>query len=358
MKINLDGWAPHLRQGLRPFYLISADELLLQQEARQLLQQTLTAKGYTERIRLQADTDFKWAHLQQQTANQSLFSSLRYIELLWDKGTFPKDAQACLEKLCTQLSQNNTASPPHPELIVAIFTPKLDAAVTRSRWYTAALNIGTHLTIWPIDRPQLPRWIQQRLQQAGLTADAQFSEQLAELVEGNLLAAAQAIEKLTLRYGETGKTVAIDLQQLEQTISKSAHYSIFDLVNYLLQGDTSKALEVMHELIACGEEPILILWAIAKEVRVLAALKAARQNGASSQQVFDQHKIWKQRQRPLIERAQRLSGKQIINAQHLCHQLDLAVKGQNPMPVELLLRQLVLTLTTANLPSVLLEGIG
>jgi DNA polymerase-3 subunit delta len=354
MKINLDGWAPHLRQGLRPFYLISADEVLLQQEARQLLQQTLITEGYTERIRLQADADFKWTQLQQQTANQSLFSTLRYIELLWDKGTFPKEAQACLEKLCTQLN----AKPTNPELIVAIYTPKLDAAVSRSRWYTTALSIGTHLTIWPVERAQLPRWIQQRLQQAGLSTDTQFSEQLAELVEGNLLSAAQAVEKLRLRYGEASKSVEIDWQQLEDTISKSAHYSIFDLVNYLLQGDTSKSLEVVQELIACGEEPILILWAIAKEVRVLAALKAARQSGISSQQVFDQHKIWKQRQRPLIERAQKISNKQIISAQHLCHQLDLAVKGQNPMPVELLLRQLVLTLTTASMPSILLEGIS
>lgn len=358
MKITLDGWAPHLRQGLRPFYLITTDEVLLQQEARQLLQQTLVANGYTERIRLHADTDFKWTQLQQHITNQSLFSSLRYIELLWDKGTVPKDAQICLEKLCLQLSQSHNQHPIIPELIVAIFTPKLDAAVTRHRWYTTALTIGTHLCIWPIERPQLPRWIQQRLQQAGLTTDSQFSEQLADMVEGNLLSAAQAVEKLKLRYGETDKVVVVTVQQLEDTISNSAHYSIFDLVNYVLQGDTTKALEVVQTLLACGEESILMLWAIAKEVRVLAALKAARQIGGSTQQVFDQHKIWKQRQRPLIERAQQLSGKQIIRAQHLCHQLDLAVKGQDPMPVELLMRQLVLTLTSATTPSVLLEGFG
>ncbi len=356
MKINLEGWAPHLRQGLRPFYLISSDEILLQQEARQLLQQTLTAQGYSERVRLQADTDFKWSQLPHETGNQSLFSSLRYVELLWDKGTFPKDAQACLEKLSLQLSVS--ASNGTPDLIVAIFTPKLDANVARSHWYTAMLNIGTHLTIWPIERAQLPRWIQHRLQQAGLAANTDLGEQLAELVEGNLLSAAQAIEKLALRYGEKGQQVSINRQQLEATISKSAHYSIFDLVDYLLQSDTTKSLVIMQSLLACGEEPILILWAIAKEVRVIAALKAARQSNASTQQVFDQHKIWKQRQRPLIEHAQKLSGKQVVTAQHLCHQLDLAVKGQNPMPVELVLRQLILTLTSIDAPSILLEGIN
>jgi DNA polymerase-3 subunit delta len=352
MKINLDGWAPHLRQGLKPFYLISGDEVLLQQEARQQLQQTLIAKGYTERVRLQADGDFKWAQLQHEASNLSLFSSLRYVEVLWDKGTFPKDAQACLEKISAQLNAQ------HPELIIAIFTPKLEASVTRSRWYTSLLNIGTHVTIWPIERAQLPRWINQRFQQANLSADAEVSEQLAEMVEGNLLAASQAIEKLALRYAHADQQMAITLPQLESTISKSAHYSIFDLTHYLLLGDATKTLQVLQALLACGEEPILVLWAIAKEVRALAALKSARQSGASAQQVFDQHKIWKQRQKPLLERAQKITGKQLVCAQHLCHQLDLAVKGQHPMPVELLMRQLILTLTATNLPSVLLESMS
>lgn len=343
MKINLDDWAAHLNKGIQPFYLISGDEILLQQQAQQQLQQHLKAISYHERIKLPNDQEFKWSQLQHQVANSSLFSSQRFIEVHWNKATFPKEAQTLLEKLISQTLQSSK-----PDLVIAIFTPKLDASVMRSRWYTQLLTLGTHLTLWPIERNRLPRWIQQQAQQARLSLSSEVAEQLSIWVEGNLLAAAQSIEKLSLRYGQIDHVVSIDSAQLQDTISKSADYSLFDFIDCLLQSNTVKSLEILQTLQASGEETILILWAISKELRILSAIKAAKQNNTPIQQVFDQHKIWKQRQKPLLDHAQRLSSKQIIEAQHLCHHLDLAAKGQFALPVDLLLRQLVISLTTAH----------
>ena len=69
---------------------------------------------------------------------------------------------------------------------------------------------GAHtqfVQIWPVDANQLPQWIRQRLSQAGLAATHDAVELIAARVEGNLLAAAQEIEKLKLMAEEGQITV-------------------------------------------------------------------------------------------------------------------------------------------------------
>ena len=59
---------------------------------------------------------------------------------------------------------------------------------------------GGHIQVWPVDAKQMPRWIQQRLRSANISANQEAVQILADRVEGNLLAAVQEIETVSYTH--------------------------------------------------------------------------------------------------------------------------------------------------------------
>ena len=92
---------------------------------------------------------------------------------------------------------------------------------------------GAHIQVWPVTADQLPKWIKQRLNQAGIDASAEAVTILAERVEGNLLAAIQEIEKLKL-LAVKGK---VDASAMSAVVADSARYDLFEFVDKALSGD-------------------------------------------------------------------------------------------------------------------------
>jgi DNA polymerase-3 subunit delta len=75
-------------------------------------------------------------------------------------------------------------------------------ASEKTAWFRALDKAGVFVPCWAVKPGRLPGWIAQRMARLGLRVDAEASTFLAERLEGNLLAAAQEIERLALLYGE------------------------------------------------------------------------------------------------------------------------------------------------------------
>jgi hypothetical protein len=73
----------------------------------------------------------------------------------------------------------------------------------------------------------------------GLNIDAQSAQFLAERTEGNLLAADQELEKLSIRFAGQD---AVDFATIEDSVARSARYSHFLLVDACLAGNRAVAL--------------------------------------------------------------------------------------------------------------------
>ena len=73
---------------------------------------------------------------------------------------------------------------------------------------------------------------------------------LAERVEGNLLAAAQEIDKLAL----LADGHALDVAALEASVADDARYDAFRLTDAAIGGDAGRALHIVAGLRAEGEE--------------------------------------------------------------------------------------------------------
>ena len=97
-------------------------------------------------------------------------------------------------------------------------------------WFQAIDKVGCVIQVWPLAGQDFLRWIQERLQTKGILPEPGAVKLLADRVEGNLLAAAQEIEKLYVLYG-AGK---LSTQQILDAVADSSRYDVFKLVRISL----------------------------------------------------------------------------------------------------------------------------
>jgi DNA polymerase III subunit delta len=273
MQLNQQQFIQHLKGPLLPVYLLSGDTPLLRQEARDALRQAASNAGYTNHQRFTVDTGFHWVQLSYLASQSSLFADQTLLELYNPDAKFDVEAGKTLLDYC--------ASPPADKILL-IVSGKLTGAQQKTRWYQTLLNTGAILTIWPIKPHELPSWIQTRLRQAQMTADPAAIRLLAELTEGNLLATQQAIIKLRLLY--PGQPIGV--KEMTQAVSDNAQFNIFELSQYLLQGDGRGVLRVLHHLRSADTEPTLALWLLTRECRELLNMTEQLQQGKNVQAVL------------------------------------------------------------------------
>ncbi len=212
--------------------------------------------------------------------------------------------------------------------MLLISLPKLDGSTQKTKWAKALIDGKDvqFVQIWPVDAAQLPQWIRQRLAQAGLAADQEAVEMIAARVEGNLLAAAQEIEKLKL-LAEGGQ---INAETVQAAVADSARYDVFGLIDACLHGHASHALHMLEGLRGEGIEPPVILWALARELRLLAGIAQQYAQGLPLEKAFAQARppVWDKR-RPLVSKAlQRHSAQRWNQLLMDAQRIDAQIKGQ------------------------------
>src|SRR5699024_8084616 len=157
-------------------------------------------------------------------------------------------------------------------LLLVIATPA-PSTLRKSAWYKKLSAAGTTLFAWPVERRQLPSWIRQRAGRQGLQLSGDAIELLADLTEGNLLACAQEIDRLTLLHGNE----SVSADDVTAAAGDHARFGMFDLPAKALDGDAAGALRSLERLRQEGVDDVPILWALVREIRLLhRAANAAR----------------------------------------------------------------------------------
>ena len=286
MRLRAEQLASHVARGLAPVYLVSGDEPLQVEEACDAIRAATRAQGYQERFVFQAATGFDWSALAACAQNLSLFAERKLIELRLPTG---KPGEAGAVALVAYAAQ------PATDTVLLVICPKLDAATQKSKWVSALEAAGVMLQVWPVEARLLPEWIRRRLTARGLKADNEAIALLAERVEGNLLACAQDIEKLYLLYGSANNSAGIDAAAVAAAVADNARFDIYALVDSALAGDGARSTRILESLRAEGVDPVLVLWALVREVRVLARMAYDCTQGADVDQVLASHKVWEKR---------------------------------------------------------------
>jgi DNA polymerase-3 subunit delta len=321
-----DALRGHLEQAQRKgrlaaLYIVASDEGLLQIEACDAIRACARKLGYTEREVVHVGARFDWSLQVGASQSMSLFAEKKIVELRLPTGKPGKEGGQALIALAEVARTAQEAGDDSTLTIIAL--PRVDRDMKASKWFAALSGIGMLLDIPGIERSALPGWIEQRLGLQGQAASRDALNFIADLVEGNLLAAHQEISKLGLLYPQ--RTLTLD--EVHDAVLNVARYDVFKLGEALLAGDAARFVRMLQGLKAEGEPMPLVLWTVAEELRTLARLKQAEDAGRPVAALMQELRIWGPRERLLPLATARLSGVQIEQAIRTCSALDKMSKG-------------------------------
>jgi len=313
MKIQLQQLPLYLKKEIASLYLVSGDEFLLVQEACDAIRKHAKESGYTEREVFYIESGSNWEQFLNSINNSSLFGDKALIELRL-KGKITDAGKKILQ---------NYANQPAPDKIVLIISNKLDSSQQKTAWFKAVDANGIFLPIWPLEPTKLPLWIANRLKLTGIRTDNQGIQVIVDHVSGNLLAAAQEIEKLLLLYGQGDLTA----DQISTAVTDNARFNIFNLLDAAINHNIAIVNRIFDNLKNENVEPVIILWAITNELRSLINISFSLQQGINIDQAMKQNGVWYNRKQLVRKMLTKYNLSQLQNFLRSATHIDLIIKG-------------------------------
>ncbi len=322
---------------LRPVYLVAGAEPLVVQELADAIRARAREEGYGEREVYDADAGFDWNVLTQGLASLSLFASRRLFDLRLPSGKPGKDGSEALREYC--------ANPP-PDTVLLITAQDWSKAHA-GKWSEAIAAAGHFVPVWPLKTHELDDWLQRRLRSRGLAATPDALRRLADRVEGNLLAAAQEIDKLALLAGGRGRgpaAEALDAEAMERLVADSSRFDVFKLADAALAGEGVRALRMLAALRAEGEQVAGLMPMLSREVLLCAGLARAVAGGQPAANAMRDARIWESKQATYRRALDRHPASRWEHFAAECGRIDRCAKGRGDGDPWLLLERLLLAL--------------
>lgn len=279
-------------QPLAPVYLIAGPELLRVLEAADAVRARARAEGIGEREVFDADgRDFEWAQLASSFNAPSLFSSRRLVELRLPTGKPGKEGAQVISDFCAQ----------PPADVVLLITSGEWSKAHQGKWADAVARAGVLSVAWAIKPHELADWIERRLRGKGLRAEPAAVQRLVERVEGNLLAAAQEVDKLAL----LADGQVLDVATMEALVADAARYDVFRLTEAAFSGQPQAVLRMLAGLRAEGEAVAALMPILIRELLLTAGLARVNAAGGNLAAEMKSKGIWESRQAPFKRALQR-----------------------------------------------------
>lgn len=314
MQTRVDQLAGSLKRGLAPVYLVGGDEPLLLLECCDQIRIAAKAQGFIERELLQVERGFDWSALRQ-AATPSLFATRKIIDLRLRTGKPGRDGAKVLSEW---------AEAPDPDMLLMVSCEQWDKSSRSSKWAGKLEKAGQRIDIWPIKAQELPRWLEQRMQQHGMQPEPEVLRLLADRLEGNLLAARQEIDRLALIKG--AGTITVD--DVMKVVADSSRFDAFALAEHMLTGNLRDGLRVVAGLKRMDTPLPMLLGALLRELKVVEAYRLAMRGGEQESMVFRRLNVWQNRQHTVRTAARRLGTLKLFKAFKMLSLIDRQSKGR------------------------------
>ncbi|MGX9375377.1 DNA polymerase III subunit delta [Pantoea ananatis] len=321
IRIYPEQLSAQLREGLRACYLLTGNEPLLLQESADAIRASALAQGFEEHLSFTLDAQTDWDSLFMSCQSLSLFAQRQTLTLQFPENGPNAAIAEQLIKLVPLL---------HADILLICRMAKLSKAQENSAWFKA---LSAHAVLVPCQTPeqaQLPRWVVSRAKTLKLDIDDAAVQLLCYCYEGNLLALAQALERLSLQWPD-GK---LTLPRVEAAVSDAAHFTPYHWVDALLGGKSRRALHILQQLEREESEVAILLRTLQRDLMTLLHLQR-HQSQQPLRTLMDQQRIWQNRRNLFTEALQRLDASRLQQAIHLLMQIELTLKqdyGQSVWP--------------------------
>lgn len=317
-QVAAERFAERLAAGLPGrLYFFHGEEPLQVAECSDALRAALGRDGIAERVVFDGDTGIDWAALAAEASALSLFASTRLIEVRLGARKPDKTGGEVLERFAAEGAGDD---------VLLVTAGKLDASARKQRWFKALEQAALTVATRELRLDALPAWLTRRAARRDKRLAPAAARLVAERVEGNMLAAAQEVEKLCLLVD--GDTIGED--EVVRAVQDSTRYDVFQLADAVLAGEVERAVRILRGLREEGTEALLANWAIGRELRQLTEMALAIGAGARPEQAMERARVWDSR-RALVRRAlDRLPAATLCRLLAYANVIDTIVKGARP----------------------------
>ena len=242
-------------------------------------------------------------------------------------------------------------------------TSKLDRRAQTGKWFTPFAQYGRVIDYNLYDERGRQQLLQVQAQQFGLTLSQDAWQLLMSHTEHHLLSAYQTLWRLSYLFAPeliaanseatnsemlststklspmptSTKSIALDINDLQAALVSDAQFSVFDLSDAMLAGNSTQVAKIILQLQASDEPTTLVLWAISKDMRHILALH----DGQDPQTLG----IWRSKQSLYQQACRRVSPAQTADWSEIIYRCDQAIKGIIRQPAWELLLQAALAVS-------------
>ncbi len=322
MNLSRNELSKRLKRQIDTRYLIYGREQYLNERCVELIRERVLADGDGERIPMTVNADFSWSDFSEQIGQHSLFSSKKLIELRLPSSGRPGAGGDRHLTDCLKATDSDTT--------VVLIAGAIDASAKRAKWFQAWCKEGVAVDNPELSASEYQNWIKNSLERSGITFESGVVNRLAYYFESNMPAAANEIRKLRLSDESSRLTVS----EIDRIVVDQARFNVFALVDAFLAGNASRVLRLLRLLKNEGAEPMLVLWALARESRIVYRIAYASSKKMPLDPIFTKLRVWSSRQRLIMQAARRLdlAGserclQQLARADHVIKGLEFALQG-------------------------------
>lgn len=213
-------------------------------------------------------------------------------------------------------------------------TTKLAKAMPDAAKITCKAPYSNKLPAWCID------WAKTRHNKV-LKPDA--AEMLVEMVGTSMGLLDQEIEKLATSIGEKDAITAEDVDAL---VGRSRNADVFRILDAVGEGKPTEALNVLGELFAEGEDPLAVLGPLSAQLRRLASAARLLAQGQSLGPAMDAAGVpnFPRARQGFEKQLRHLGMRRLDRINDWLLDINLGVKGGNPLPPKLQVERLLVRL--------------
>ncbi len=328
-------------------WLAHGDEPLLSQWLIDALRPHWRAQNYAIK-RIELISVKSWQEVLSELGSQSLFDDASAL-IVTSNHKPDKAVIAELERFAVE-AQTGTHS--HSLLWL---TPKQDKRAQSSKWFTPFAQYGHVIDCNLYNEQQRQQLLQIQAQQFGLRLSQEAWQLLMSHTEHHLLSAYQTLWRLSYLFApqlvaknieashqadhstQLSNNVALDIKDLQAALVSDAQFSVFDLSDAMLAGNSTQVAKILFQLKATDEPTTLVLWAISKDMRQIMQLMDGQDPQALG--------IWRSKQGLYQQACRRQSKTQTAEWPALLYKCDQAIKGLVRQPAWELLLQAALELS-------------
>ena len=303
-----------LKKNLPNLCVLTGDVLVLMNQAKQSIAEQAHKQGFEEVIRLTVQSIADLEQLKTQLSMSSLFATKSWIECTIASNKLGKKGYDALQSCCDNIDEHHG---------ITLLFPLVEYAQKKQKWF---MKLTSNALVVDCKAPMgkgLNDWISHYCKKQKLELTNDQTQQLLAATEGNLSACAQEIQKLALLAD--GKSISD--KTLLLALSDSSTFTLFQIVDHALEGNARILCRTLSRLHQQALSPVLMLWSLVREVRLLINIKADLLRRKPWDLISRENRLWSTRQALVKKALDRLNIQQLLQLLEEASKVEMMLKG-------------------------------